>query len=128
LFGFSDFRLEAVYVEQTSGAVEHRGASLIGAAGQKVPAGAYNDWGIRNIRFSGGERLPVIVDGFRFGARVMYPANSEKPDVPRFSSEWYGLSIANVRVADGEPTLVGTLGLENNSEALFVFLTIRRVE
>ncbi|MBK6749971.1 MAG: hypothetical protein IPG67_08175 [Acidobacteria bacterium] len=132
-FPFASYRLAGTFVGRISntGNYEYKSVSDIfePAAGQRYSP-TFLEWSLNNLR-SGqtakGENA-FQVQQLRFGARVPVVVDGDGGEagkrVPGVSYESIGLSLVRINLAEGTPTLIGTINLPGSEGTMFLVMTI----
>lgn len=125
-YDLSGFRVDASYLQRASNSMEYKGVVTASVGSPK-----FTEWSIKNLRRSAEDRGVVYVEGFRYGSRIPLAFDQTKSEAAKtafgVAYEWIGISSTRFKLAEGEPTLVGTLGGERSGEMIFLFLTATAV-
>jgi hypothetical protein len=131
-FAFTNYRLTNTLFSRvaTAGAVEYKSVSdVLGKESGELPP-TFIDWAfqLRPPEAVEGDRL--LLNMFRFGARV--PINISRSKGPDGQStgvinyESVGLTTQRMTLPVGKPALIGTVSLPGTAGTLFIVMTLRR--
>ncbi len=133
-FPFASYRLAGTFIGRISntGNYEYKSVSNIfePVAGQRNSP-TFLEWNVSNLR-SGqtakGENA-FQIQQLRFGARVPVVVDGDGPEAGKRASgvsyESIGLSLVRIGLAEGAPTLIGTINLPGSEGTMFLVMTIR---
>ncbi len=134
-FTFKSYRLMNTYYGRLAdnGSLEYKSVSSLKNVSTELDSPTFLEWQLGTFRAdaptSGDKTLSIQM--FRFGARVPIViaklGGSDAAGVPVTNYESVGLTLNRVRVAEGAPTLIGTISLPRTTGTVFLVMTIRPV-
>lgn len=130
-YQFAEYKIANTYVGRIAngGNFEFKSVSNIFGRPADIESPSFLEWSISNLRTgtSASGKNDMMMQVFRFGARI--PVRSTREDSGKqfliTNYESIGLSSARITLAEGTPTLIGSLSLPTSDNAMFLVLTLK---
>lgn len=133
-YSFSNYLLDSTYLGRigSAGNFEYKGVSNRTNQNQETYAPIFSEWTLNNLRNSPDSQGKNFIEfqNFRFGQRVpiILTNNAANVTSSAVNYEQIGLTMQNLSLPEGVPTVIGSLAASKPDELMFLVLTVKPAE